>query len=96
MAVMKTRTLAASVVSSFAIAFGSFVITPPASADACAPRGLGYTGNCVGGPGPSPNYFGPMITGNQTTVGTVDGINCTIKNAHRCRAHLQLGGTYVP
>ena len=92
----KARTLAALVVSVFAIVFGSVVVTPEATADACAPRGLGYTGNCVGGPGPSPSYFGPMITGNQTTVGTVDGINCTIKNAHRCRAHLQVGGTYVP
>jgi hypothetical protein len=84
------------VVSAFAIAFGSLVVAPPAAADSCSPRGVGYTGSCPGGGGAPPSYFGPMITGSQTSVGSVDGINCTIKNAHRCRAHAQLGGTYIP
>jgi hypothetical protein len=85
-------------VAASAIAFGSLALASPASADGCVavPRGVGYTGKCVGNDGPSPSYFGPMITGNQTSVGSVDGIPCTIENAHRCRAHLQLGGMYVP
>jgi hypothetical protein len=95
---VKTKTLTTLLVSVFVVAFGSLVLASPASADACnpTPRGVGYTGTCVGNGGPSPSYLGPMITGNQNSVGSVDGIPCTIKNAHRCRAHLQLGGTYVP
>ena len=93
---VKTTTLPMVVVSAFAIAFGSLAVAPSASADACSPRGVGYTGTCDGGGGAPPSYFGPMITGSQTSVGSVDGINCTIKNAHRCRAHAQLGGTYIP
>ena len=92
---MEAKKQSMLLVSAFAIAFGSLVVAPPASADGCVPRGLGYTG-CSRGGGPPPNYFGPMITGSQTSVGTVDGINCTINNAHRCRAHYQLGGTYIP
>ena len=97
MEVKTTNPLTTSLVSAF-VAFGSLVLAPAAAADSCTPtpRGVGYTGTCVGNGGPSPSYLGPMITGNQTSVGSVDGIPCTIKNAHRCRAHLQLGGTYVP
>lgn len=96
MAMRKTTKRPTVLVAAFAIAFGSLVVAPQAGADACSPRGLGYTGSCGDGGGASPSYFGPMITGPQTSVGSVDGINCTIMNAHRCRAHLQTGGTYIP
>jgi hypothetical protein len=94
--VRNMKTLTTFLVSAFVVAFGSLLLASPASADACTPRGIGYTGTCVGNGGPSPSYLGPMITGNQTSVGSVDGIPCTIMNAHRCRAHLQNGGVYVP
>jgi hypothetical protein len=94
---MKTKTPLMLAVSAFAIACGSFVVAPTASADGCITiTATGYTVTCTNNGGSSSSYTAPPVTGPQNSVGSVDGIMCTTANAHRCRAHLQNGGTYVP
>lgn len=97
MAAMKTRKPPILLaVSAFAIAFGSLILAPTASADGCVGSvPIGATVSCPGDGSSSGNFTAAPITGNGNPFGSVDGINCTLNNYHTCRA-LQETGNAAP
>ena len=83
-------------VSAFAIAFGSLILAPPASADGCVGSvPIGKTVSCPSDGSSSGNFTAAPITGNGNPFGSVGGINCTANNYHTCRA-LQETGNAAP